>query len=109
MELSGCIESLFMREHDAVDARIRACAAAGLDAVEFWLWRDKDLDKIERALGDTGLALTLFSAEPRSPIVDPATHSAFLAGLRESATVARRLKAPALCVLVDDRGVGAPT
>lgn len=109
MELSGCVESLFVREHAAVDERIRACAAAGLEAVEFWLWRDKDLDKIERALVDTGLRLTLFSAEPRSPIVDPATHRGFIAGLRDSVAAARRLKAPALCVLVDDRGVGAPT
>jgi hydroxypyruvate isomerase len=67
MELSGCVESLFIQEHRGVDERIRACADAGLDAVEFWLWRDKDLDKIERALGDTGLRLTLFSVEPRSP------------------------------------------
>jgi hydroxypyruvate isomerase len=109
MELSGCVESLFVREHDTIDERIRACAAAGLEAVEFWLWRDKDLDKIEGALADTGLNLTLFSTEPRSPIVDPATHGAFLAGLRDSVAVARRLKAPALCVLADDRGVGAPT
>ena len=43
MEFSGCVESLFVREHPAVDDRIRACAAAGLAAVEFWLWHDKDL------------------------------------------------------------------
>jgi hypothetical protein len=109
MELSGCVESLFVREHAAFDERIRACAAAGLEAVEFWQWRDKDLDKIERALVDTGLRLTLFSSEPRSPIVDPGTQRAFIAGLRGSVDAARRLKAHALCVLVDDRGVGAPT
>ena len=109
MEFSGCVESLFVREHDAVDDRIRACAAAGLDAVEFWLWRDKDLDRIERALRDTGIRLTLFSTEPRSPIVDPSTHRQFIAGGRDSVEIARRLKATALCVLVDDRGVGAPT
>jgi hydroxypyruvate isomerase len=109
MELSGCVESLFVREHAAFDERIRACAAAGLEAVEFWQWRDKDLDKIERALVDTGLRLTLFSSEPRSPIVDPGTQRAFIAGLRGSVDAARRLKAHALCVLVDDRGVGAPS
>lgn len=109
MEFSGCVESLFVREHDAIDERIRACAAAGLEAVEFWLWRDKDLDKIERALVDTGLRLTLFSVGPRAPIVDPGTHRAFIAGVRDSVTAARRLKALALCVLADDRGVGAST
>ncbi len=106
MELSACIESLFVREHHAFDERIRASAAAGLDAIEFWLWRDKDLDAIERALGDTGLRLTLFSAEPRSAIVDPASHRDFIDGLRESLMVAQRLKASALCILTDDRGLG---
>ncbi len=109
MELSGCLESLFLREHQTFDARIRSCAAAGLEAVEFWQWRDKDLDAIEHALADSGVALTQFSTEPRSPIVDPATHREFLAGVRDSVAVANRLKAKGLCVLVDDRGVGAPT
>jgi hydroxypyruvate isomerase len=108
MRLSACVETLFVREHAACEDRIRAAAEAQLDSVEFWLWRDKDLDRIERALGDTGIGLTLFSAEPRSPIVDRATHREFIDGVRESLAVARRLKASALCVLADDRGVSAP-
>ena len=107
MKLSGCLDSLFLREYPIFEDRIVGCAEAGLDAVEFWLWRDKDLNRIERALGDTGLELSLFSTEPRSPIVDPATHKVFIDGLRESVGVAKRLGAPGLCVLVDDRGVGA--
>jgi hydroxypyruvate isomerase len=106
MKLSGCLDSLFQRECPTVEDRIRPCADAGLDAVEFWLWRDKDLDRIERALGETGLQLTLFSTEPRSPIVDPGTHREFIGGLRESVKVANRLGATHLCVLADDRGVG---
>ena len=99
MRLSGCVESLFLREHGDVAARMRACAAAGLEAVEFWLWRDKDLGAIERALGETGLALSGFCVEPRLPIVDPQTHRDWLAGVRESLAVAQRLGAPALIVL----------
>jgi len=102
MRLSGCVESLFLREHGDVAARMRACAAAGLEAVEFWLWRDKDLGAIERALGETGLALSGFCVEPRLPIVDPATHRDWLAGVRESLAVAQRLGAPALIVLSGD-------
>jgi hydroxypyruvate isomerase len=105
MKLSGCLDSLFLRECRTYEDRIRACARAGLEAIEFWLWRDKDLDAIERALGETGVKLVLFSTEPRSPIVDPATHRTFIDGLRGSAVVARRLGAQGLSVLVDDRGV----
>jgi hydroxypyruvate isomerase len=102
MRLSGCVESLFLREHGEVVARMRACAGAGLEAVEFWLWRDKDLDAIARVLGEMGLALSGFCAEPRLAIVDPATHGDWLAGVRESLAVARRLGAPALIVLSGD-------
>jgi len=108
-QFSACVEALFTREHAAIADRIRASAAAKLDAVEFWSWRDKDLDAVERALADTGLRLTLFSSEPRSPIVDPAARGEFVEGVRDSVRIAKRLKASALCVLVDDRGVGAPT
>lgn len=102
MRLSGCVESLFLREHDDVVSRMRACAAAGLEAVEFWLWRDKDLGAIERVLGETGLALSGFCVEPRLPIVDPGTHAAWLEGVRESLAVATRLGAPSLIVLSGD-------
>ena len=80
MRLSGCLDLLFLREYPNFEDRVGACASAGLDAVEFWLWRDKDLGRMERALGDSGLELTLFSTEPRSPIVDPATHREFCRG-----------------------------
>ena len=106
MRLSGCVESLFLREHADVPARMRACAAAGLEAVEFWLWRDKDLGAIERVLGETGVALSGFCVEPRPAIVDPATHADWLVGVRESLAVAKRLGAPALIVLSGDEMPG---
>jgi hydroxypyruvate isomerase len=105
MRLSGCIETLFVREHPSAEERIRACAKSGLYGVEFWRWSDKSLEKVERALGETGLALTFMSNEPRLPIVDPATHRDFIKGLRDSVRVATRLKASGLGILVDDRGI----
>jgi len=101
--LSACIEVLFKAEYpDDFAARIRAAAAAGLDAVEFWKWRGKDLDSLERALGDTGLPLVSFVSEPTGRLVDPATHETFLAGLRESLVIAKRLGARGLIVLSGD-------
>ncbi len=109
MKLSACIEALFVNECAVFEDRITAAGAAGVDTVEFWLWRDKNLDGIERALKDSGVGLTLFSVEPRLPIVERATHRDFIAGLRESVALATRLKARGLCVLADDRGLGGST
>ncbi len=106
MVLSGCVEMLFKGEHEAFDARIRAAHAAGLEAVEFWSWRNKDLDAVGRALDQTGVGLTGFLVDPRCAIVNPATHAEFLDNVRESLAVARRLKAGALIVVTGDTIAG---
>ena len=96
MKLSACIEWLFAEASDDFAERIHLAKAAGLDAVEFWLWSNKDLDAIETALRDTGLALSGFVAEPMIALTDPANHADFLAGLATSMRRAQRLGATVL-------------
>lgn len=96
MKLSACIEWLFADATDDFAQRIRLAEQSGLEAVEFWLWSNKDLDAIEAALKETGLSLSGFVAEPMIPLTDPASKSAFLAGLRTSIETARRLGAKVL-------------
>ncbi|MBN9348973.1 MAG: TIM barrel protein, partial [Devosia sp.] len=73
--------------------------------VEFWLWSNKDVDAIEAALDETGLAITGFVAEPMVPLTDPARHDEFLEGLKKSIAVAQRLGAP---VLIAQAGADLP-
>jgi len=96
MRWSACIEMLFAPETDSMAERIRLAGAAGLGAVEFWLWSNKDLDAIAAALADTGLPLAGIVAEPFAALTDEAEHDRFLAGLEQSRDVARRLGAPVL-------------
>lgn len=96
MQLSACIEWLFADEAEDIGGRIRLAKAAGLDAVEFWLWSNKDLDAIEAALAETGVALSGFVAEPMIALTDPANHAAFLEGLKRSVEIANRLGAKVL-------------
>lgn len=96
MILSACIEWLFADEAEDVAGRIRRAHAAGLPAVEFWLWSNKDLDAIATALSETGISLSGFVAEPMIPLTDPANHAAFLEGLKRSVDVATRLGATVL-------------
>ena len=102
MQLSACIEWLFADEADDIGARIHAAKAAGLDAVEFWLWRNKALDAIEMALKETGVSLSGFVAEPMIALTDPANHAAFLEGLKRSIEVAQRLGAKVLIAQAGD-------
>lgn len=102
MKYSACIEWLFAPESPDFANRIRLARDAGLDAVEFWKWTEKDIPAVEKALAETGLALSSLVAEPMIPLTDPASHDAFLVGLRASAEMANRLGAKVLIAQAGD-------
>ena len=91
MRYSACIELLFRREHADVGDRIRAAKAAGMDAVEFWTWSNKDVAGIKRALAETSLPLAGILCEPIANITNPSTHEFFLAGVAASLEAAQHL------------------
>jgi hydroxypyruvate isomerase len=108
MELSPCLELLFTEAGADIGDRVRAAHAAGYSAGEIWSWREKDLDALERALQDTGMALQTMCTDPMTRIVDPSTHQEFLAGLQESIGLAERLHSPYLVVTAGDELPGVP-
>lgn len=91
MRYSACVDMLFVRETMDVARRIRLAKAAGMDAVEFWLWSNKDLGAIEDALNETGLTLAGIVAEPFAELTRSSDHDRFLDGLAKSLEVAQRL------------------
>jgi hydroxypyruvate isomerase len=104
LPLSACIDVLFAEDGVGPADRIRRAAGAGVVAVEFWLWRKKDVDGIAMALQETGLHLTSFMSEHKGlrtiteQLVDPRQHEAFLQGLADSLALARRLNCSVLVV-----------
>lgn len=90
-KLSACIEWLFADVAPDLPGRVRAAAAAGLDAVEFWMWRGRDLDAIAAAVNDSGITVAGICVEPWGALTDPATHDEFLTGVRESCAAAAKL------------------
>lgn len=91
MRYSACIEMLFVKESADPAERIRLAHQAGLDAFEFWHWRNKDLAAIETAMHETGMTLAGIVAEPMLPLTHPAAHEPFLSGLVDTIAVAKRL------------------
>ncbi|PDT02685.1 hydroxypyruvate isomerase [Rhizobium chutanense] len=99
---SACIEWLFAEEGDSFPDRIRRAHTAGLTAIEFWRWSDKDLNAIEAALKETGHVVTSLVAEPMIALTDAANRQSWLKGLAESVAVAKRLGAPVLIAQAGD-------
>jgi hydroxypyruvate isomerase len=80
--------------------RMKMSASYGYPAVEFWPWRGKDLDAIERVSKDTGLVISQFSAWGFTPgMNDPKNHDAFVREIEESCQVAKRLDVKKMCVV----------
>ena len=102
-ELSACVEWLFAAEEPEFAARIARASAAGLPAVEFWTWKDKDVDAIRMVLDETGVQVTAFMSQPEARLVDPTTHDRFMEGIEVSAQVAESIGCRNLIVLAGDR------
>ncbi|AHG46636.1 hydroxypyruvate isomerase [Rhizobium leguminosarum bv. trifolii CB782] len=105
---SACIEWLFAEEGDCFPDRIRRAQAGGLTAIEFWRWTDKNLDAVEAALKETGLAVTSLVAEPMIALTDAGNRQTWLKGLAGSIAAAKRLGAPVLIAQAGDDLPGVP-
>ncbi|WFU01856.1 TIM barrel protein [Rhizobium sp. CB3171] len=101
-QFSACIEWLFAREGDDFADRIRLAHRAGLSAVEFWRWTDKDLDAIASVVAETGIAVSGMVAEPMIALTNPANKEAWLEGLEMSVSVAQGLGVPVLIAQAGD-------
>jgi hydroxypyruvate isomerase len=102
MRYSACIEWLFAAEAPEFPDRIRAAKAAGLDAVEFWKFSNKDVDAVRAALDETGLQLAGILCEPIAPLANPEAHAWFLEGVRTSLAAALKLGAKVMIAQAGD-------
>ncbi|WP_431277919.1 hydroxypyruvate isomerase family protein [Leifsonia poae] len=107
-DLAVNLEWLFTEAGDDTASRIRAAAEHGLNAVEIWGWRDKEIAAIEDALSSTGVQLLSLIVDPQLQLTDPATHEEYLAGVRDSLAVAQRLRSPNLVVVSGAERPGVP-
>jgi hydroxypyruvate isomerase len=96
-QLSVCVEMVFADEQ--MEERVALAADAGADAIEFWGWKDKDLDAVAAACAehDVDLAAMLGSD---APLTDPDGVDEAAADLRESIATAADVGCPNLIVTV---------
>lgn len=106
MRLSVCIDMIY--SHLPLEERIARVKEAGYDAVEFWGWRSKDLDALEKACRAHGVQVAGFCVDPMGRLVDPATHETFLEGVEATLRQAERFGVKALIVTVGQEREGVP-
>ncbi len=80
--------------------RIRAAAKLGYPAVEFWPWRNKDLEQIRIACEETGIEVAQFTAWPFTPgMNDPKNHDRIGKEIAESIAAAKKIGARKMTVI----------
>lgn len=105
IKLSACIEMLFNEHKDFYD-RFEAAKKAGLDAVEFWDWTGKDIERIKKLAEANELkiaALCVSSADPEfnsKKLVCREAIPAFVKACEETVEKAAYLGAGAVIVTV---------
>jgi len=97
MKFSVCLDSLFrgMKPSDCMPL----VRQAGMSAVEFWTWWDKDLAKMKADAAALDLQVATFCTRFVS-LVDETQHPAYLVGLKESIAAAQELGCRALITQV---------
>ena len=102
---SVCIDAVF--EGKSFAHACEAVEGAGIPAIEFWGWWDKDLDELMAA--QTGNELVVSACCTRFvSLVDPATRDEYLEGLADSIAAAKQLGATTLISQVGDFRTGVP-
>ncbi len=101
------MEFLFVDEHGlGIPGAIRRAAAAGVDTVEMWGWRERDLTEIRRALDDSGVVLSALTIDPLLPLGDSACHPAALDAFSRSVDAAAYLSCSRVLVTSGNRPAG---
>ena len=99
MKFSCCIEMIFT-EFDFID-RIYKAKEAGFDCVEFWVWENKDIDAIKKALDETGLEIGIFQANIGGRIVDKKDNETYIAGVEKSVKIGTKIGAKYMFLMSD--------
>jgi len=104
--LSPNIEFLFADASEDFNDRVSIAAAAGVRAVEFWGWRNKDVDRLDRVLRTNDVRVTAMVIDPIvSMVCEP---EQFVTALRETAAVGGRLGASTIIIASGPRDETAP-
>jgi len=114
MKFSVCIDMMF----SALDFydRIAAVKDCGIDAVEFWRWSNKDINKMKQKLSQYGMSVSVFNLDSTDEnlsnrlsrgILNTRSTEELKRAIEESAPVYHELGASGMIVLVGENIKGA--
>ena len=104
MKPAICIEMLYPGL--SPEEKIRRVADMGFRCIEFWGYKDKDLEAIRNLKEDYSVQIVNFSGQRAGDLIDASMHPVLLHEIEESVGVARALGTRTLMVLTNELGEG---
>jgi len=104
IKFSVCLQTIFTAM--PLTERIEQAAHCGAAAVEFWSWKDKDLDEIARAKEAAGVDIAAFSGLSDNRPNEPAAAGAAANEILGAVEAAREIGATGLIITADSRVEG---
>ena len=100
----ACIDTLYTDL--PWEDRFAAAKKDGFEAVEFWDWRIRDLDKTKQAADNAGINISGFNGDNDFSLVDPTHKEKYLNALKDSMEAAKKLGAPTVTIHSNALGDG---
>lgn len=88
MKLSVCVDAVFMGMD--VEQAISQVKKAGIGAVEFWTWEDKDMDRLKKAARENEIEIVAFCTGFTS-LVDPTKREKYVESLKKTIATVKDL------------------
>ena len=105
MKKSICIEMIF--QDVPFEERFQLAKQAGIDFIEFWTWKDKDIEQIKELCRSHDLKIASFSGDQQFSMVDVHQREDYIAFVEASIETAQMLECNHLVVhsnALGDRG-----
>jgi hydroxypyruvate isomerase len=99
LKLSLGLEMLY-RDRPFID-RLKEAARLGYQAIEFWDWRDKDIDGIKRETDRLGLSVAAISGNRRHSLIEPSDRAGLMTEMEQVLEIAARLNCHHIMMLSD--------
>lgn len=100
MQVAFCLEMLY--DDLPFLERIDAAHGDGIENIEIWDWRDKDIPELAKRLKDLGMRVANMSGNRRFSMIEPRETEDFLAEVDETAEAAAQLACPRLMLLAQN-------
>jgi hydroxypyruvate isomerase len=84
------------------EKRVGVVAKEGFQYIEFWGWKNRDIDALQRELKSNSVGVALFAGHRKSSTIDSRYHERFLKEIRESIDLAHKLDCQNIDVYSDE-------